>query len=496
MTKRNYLFILLACSSLLTACYKDKGNYEYTDLNEISISVSADTVDVKQFDTLKINPQISLVDESGRGSLTYSWYYFNQTNYTSNELSKEANIRAVVGATPGSYTLYLKVTDSVTGISAFHKFLMRVTSNLPEGWLLMYETGADSCDAALILPSGQILADLHQLSNQKRIYGNPRQIVNYSANWNKQYIFCLTDKGYTYINPLDFKILVPADSAFYSKPADLDPIATFPNPGTWFFNDYLFSGKKLYVRQWPGPTAKPYFGAALEGDYEAAPFVMGTPYDSFGPFPAVVYDEKHHRFIYLPANQTVFTTFANAPAVFNMNDMGGKDLLFAHNTEAGFATTLFKRPADDSLFIYRMDFSNSRATSLQPPPVDSIAIDLDHAPDMNSATYFDLSPDLPLLYYAKGNKLYKYDLAGNFSTLIYTFPTGAAITAINMLDPQKYKPYPLVGRRFAVATFENGEGVLYDFSVAPTGSFTGDTYLARYSNSFGRIASVNYKVTL
>ncbi|WEK35599.1 MAG: PKD-like family lipoprotein [Candidatus Pseudobacter hemicellulosilyticus] len=491
------MLLSLAGFGLLAGCYKDKGNYDYTELNEISISTSTDIVNVKQFDTLKIDPVVTLQDQSGQGKLKYSWYYLNQLNLTSYEISKDKNIRSVIGATPGTYELYLKVTDSSTGVGAFHKFQMQVTSNLPEGWLFLYEAGADSSDAALILPSGQILADLHQLSNQKRIAGQPRQIVNYSANWNKQYIFTLTSKGYTYINPLDFKIIVPADSAFYSLPPNLDPVATFPNPGTWFFNDYLFNGKKLYVRQWPGPMAKPYFGAALEGDYQAAPWIMGTPYDAFGGYPAVIYDEAHSRFMYLPPNQTTLTTFSNTPAAFNMNNMGGKKLLFAHNTEAGFATALFQQPADDSLFIYRMDFGTNRANTLQlPPPVDSIAIDLSRAPEMKSASLFDLSPDLPLLYYAVSNKLYKYDLAGNFSTLIYTFPAGASITAINMLDPQKYKPYPLVGRRFAVATLENGEGILYDFPVAPTGSFTGDTYQTRYSNSFGKITSINYKVSL
>lgn len=491
---RLYL-MLLAITVMATACYKDKGNYDYTDINKIDISVLKDTVTVKQFDTLKIVPTIK--ESQSGGTLTYQWYYMNLVQYLRYDISTERDLKAVIGTAPGNYPLFLKVTDTKTGVSFYHSFLMTVTSNLPEGWLLLYDTHPDSSDAALILPSGQILSELYIRSNNKHLAGAARQIRNYSAQWNRQYLFCLTNKNGAFINPLDFRVDMPFDSSFYAGQVTLDPVASFPNPGSWFIMDYLFNGTKLYSRVWQGPTGRPKFGAPMEGDYTAAPFIMGSPYDSFGPFPAVVYDEKNHRFIYIPTNKTVFADFPAASGVFNMNNMGSKTLRYAYNTADGRATALFKNTYNDSLFFCKLDFTMQRANvDRLPPPVSIQNVAIAQTPEFAAADFYVLSPDLPLLYYAKGNKCYKYDVAANSSTLIYTFPAGVNITAISMLDPQKFKPFPLVGRKFAIATLEGGKGVLYEFGVAPTGSFTNDTYTQRYAADFGRIASIYYKVPL
>lgn len=491
----NRLYLIITLAVTVTACYKDKGNYDYNDINQVGITVPGDTVMVKQFDTLKVSPAIS--ESASGGGLTYQWYYFNMQQGVRYDISTDKDVRAVIGAAAGDYPLYLKVTDGKTGVSFYHQFLMKVTSNLPEGWLLLYNTNADSSDAALILPSGQVLSDLYSRSNNKRLAGAAVQIRNYSAQWNKQYIFALTSTNGAYINPLDFRVDMPFDSSFYGANTPLAPMASFPNAGAWFIMDYLFNDNKVYARVWQGPTGRPKFGAPLEGDYIPAPFLMGSPYESFGPYPAVVYDEKNHQFIYTPLNTTAFTNFPNAAGAFSMNNMGSKTLRYAYNTADGRATALFKNTYNDSLFICKMDFTSQRANvDNLPPPVSIDAVAISQTPGMASADFYVLSPDLPLLYYVKGEKVYKYDLAANNSSLVYSFPAGTTITAVSMLDPQKFKPFPLVGRKFAIATLENGEGVMYEFGVANTGSFTGNTYTQRYTAGFGRIASIYYKVPL
>ena len=66
------IFVLLG----LTACYEDKGNYDYTELNEISVvSPAAGTYfAIDRYDTLHIEPQLAFTqDVMDDGQLEFLW---------------------------------------------------------------------------------------------------------------------------------------------------------------------------------------------------------------------------------------------------------------------------------------------------------------------------------------------------------------------------------------------------------------------------------------
>lgn len=497
--KSLYLYLFICCFAL--ACAKDKGNYEYTTLNPIAVSGLRDTITIKQFDTLKLQPTVTTKTDPEK--LNYYWYFINTSNsggWVNVALSHKKDLASPIAITPGVYTLYLMITDATNQTSEYKSFVMNVTGALPEGWLLGYNRPSNFSDAALILPSGQVITDLSLQINKRHFKGSVKTLANYSTYSNKQYMFCITDQEGMSINALDFSITGFYDDFFYSAPAIKNYVADFSNIGDSFFEDYLFNGTKVHKRLWGSAGLAgfiPKFPLPFEGDYEAAPFLMGTPRQSFGAYPDVIYDEKHNRFMYVPLSQLGFIVFPTfATTAFDLNNMGSKTLRFAYNAPDGNVTTLFKNKANDSLFVYRLDLSMARATAKLSPAVDRVAVDLSKATDMTAAEFYSISPNLPMLYYSKGNKLYKYDIAANASTLIYSFANGVQITAINMLNPQRAKPFADVGNRFAVATLEGAEGVFYEFSVLSTGSFSGNTYKKMYKNNFGKITSIYYKVPL
>ena len=59
---KKFILCLMLLPALFTSCYKDEGNYDYKELNEITV----DTVGVKtsfvidQYDSLVIEPKIKL----------------------------------------------------------------------------------------------------------------------------------------------------------------------------------------------------------------------------------------------------------------------------------------------------------------------------------------------------------------------------------------------------------------------------------------------------
>lgn len=66
------LFISLVTAALLSACYEDKGNYDYNGLAKIVITID-DVKDVPLGDIVKIEPVITLSKEVENINLTYQW---------------------------------------------------------------------------------------------------------------------------------------------------------------------------------------------------------------------------------------------------------------------------------------------------------------------------------------------------------------------------------------------------------------------------------------
>src|ERR1051325_8853213 len=69
-------FFCTAVVVISYSCYKDKGNYEYSDVNKISVTdpqANPAIISIKQGDTLKLNPTISQSLESNESNLSYQW---------------------------------------------------------------------------------------------------------------------------------------------------------------------------------------------------------------------------------------------------------------------------------------------------------------------------------------------------------------------------------------------------------------------------------------
>ncbi|MFR7823919.1 MAG: PKD-like family lipoprotein [Odoribacter splanchnicus] len=67
-----YLFLCLLLSALLTACYEDKGNYDYHPVNEIQISNIGKEYIRERWQHLSIEPQLKFsLDEKAK--MAWRW---------------------------------------------------------------------------------------------------------------------------------------------------------------------------------------------------------------------------------------------------------------------------------------------------------------------------------------------------------------------------------------------------------------------------------------
>ena len=116
---------IFIASLFLVSCYKDKGNYDYVDINEVAIEGLADTT-VFFGEPFKVTPDISgTIDKNGDPSkYTYKWTALGPGNWLPADRLRELGTShdldlSSVTLAPATWTVYLFVTEIESGITPF-----------------------------------------------------------------------------------------------------------------------------------------------------------------------------------------------------------------------------------------------------------------------------------------------------------------------------------------------------------------------------------------
>lgn len=476
--KKQIIYISLLATGILSilGCYKDKGNYDYNAINQITLSSTADTFNVLVPDALKIDLTVTQTNP-GNAGIGYEWVMYPSTSapLTRRTLDTTQNLNAKITEDPGTYILNVFAKDRQTGVEVQKKFVVNVLTKFSEGWVVVEEKGA-GCDMALITPTDVIFKDIYSGANSGQLLpAGTSRIPEIKTNRNEQKFFVLSPNNVIQLHFANFlKIANPSDM-FWQVPNPLKPVEYFVNSD----NETLISDGKFYYRNLINAGVNK-LNLPAPGTFYVAPF------DIYSVSTGVVFfDTLAQKFAKMDGNTLNLLPFAADPAdAFDMNNIG-KRILYAEVNTGNSFYAFFKKNTDDSLFAYNFNLGNAR------PPV-SIVAGL-NAPGMHTAKYFVMSRSLPHLYYAAGNQIYKLDIPAKTATPVYTFPGGTEIRAMKMYRNVKTSTDPNNNKLIAVATLENGtEGKIYTFPIAATGSFTGNTYSKVYTG-FGKINELTYK---
>jgi hypothetical protein len=475
--KKHLLFLASAiiASVLFSACYKDKGNYDYSAINQITISSSSNTYSVMLPDSLKIDIAISQTIPSAEG-LTFQWVLFPNTSapLTRRTIGTTQNLRAVITEDPGSYLLDFYVKDNKTGVEVLKRFTINILTALSEGWIIVEEKAA-GCDLNLITPTDVIFRDVYSNINGSMLPAGTSRIPEIKVNRNIQSVYIISPNDMIYLNFANFLKVSEFNSFFFQPPS--------PKPQEYFMNsdeEVLLNNGKPYCRNLNGPgTIK--LGIPSVGNYYMAPFELHSISSSY-----IWYDTIGQRFYRQDPNNFSLLSFPSDPAdPFDMNNIG-RQLLFADMNTASSYYAFLKNNQNDSLYAY-----NFKTGGTGRAPV-AVYAGLD-APGLATAKKFVMSKTLPFLYYTNGNSIYKLDIPAKTASPVYTFPAGTEIRAMKMYVNRKTSSDPNNNKLIAVATLEAGsQGKVYYFPIANTGNFTNDTY-SKVHTGFGKINEITYK---
>lgn len=129
-----YIFMMVVFTCLLSSCYEDKGNYDYRQMNDITIELSLpDGVDRYSLgDVLEIKPELIFAKGVESENLTYSW------TFDGKEISTDRNLKWLVDEEGEKSQIRLAVKDENTGVTYFESVMVSVTSRFAEsGWVVL-----------------------------------------------------------------------------------------------------------------------------------------------------------------------------------------------------------------------------------------------------------------------------------------------------------------------------------------------------------------------
>ena len=139
------LFVF-AAAILAAGCFRDLGNYDYTEINEAVIGDSgfSSPYNIRINETLSIRPDITFtLDPDGTEDYTYEWVAVGQTLYRGERftIGTGRDLDYVMKLDADNYILYLKVTDNATGIVYSKDVELNVMSPYSTGWMMAGEAG-------------------------------------------------------------------------------------------------------------------------------------------------------------------------------------------------------------------------------------------------------------------------------------------------------------------------------------------------------------------
>ncbi|WP_443937765.1 PKD-like family lipoprotein [Pedobacter sp. MW01-1-1] len=450
MIKLNFKYLLVILSIITTAlsCSKDKGNYDYTALDAVTIDISniPNSYSLLRFENLDITPTVTYkgqkVDPTKPqfDELSYTWEMYPSQAYKEvidrSVLSNDFHLNTAISQRELTWELLFTVTNKNTGVKAFAKFNVIVTPSLSEGWMVLYERNGNS-DVGLIVndeiskaaTKEKLFLDIYSASNGKELEGTPGSIIYSKSNFPTAVsIFIQTSKNIANVNSSTFQaVSTAAKGIFWTPPATISPAFVTASEGR---KDLLMNNNKLHTIDYtiiaPGDRS---FGDAIGGTYgKLAPWM---PSSTSTAFDAIVYDQTNQNFkkvINRGAEIIPLATVQSTTAPFDVRNVG-LEFVMSDIGWNNWEHMVMKNSAG-KYFLLTANFREGETAV-----IGKGKYDMSNCPEVSAINSITAGVYGEIFYYSANNHLYQFKYTPNTTDLLWTAPENEKITAISL---QKY----------------------------------------------------------
>lgn len=443
MKNKIYLLLGFFCL-LLMSCYKDKGNYDYTELPEVSIENIKDSYSIAQLDTLVLSPEIITEDNLYNDD---DWYYIWRIYPKENSIDtigQERILSYYFKEDPGVYHIYFTAINKQTELKYSKDIEINLAGVYMDSWMVLYEKNGE-CDFDLLndrfFTKYDQNKDIYYKGVYKMIHGNafpgkPVKIAPYYYPYT-QYNYIFSDQGGERLSVTSMETLQDMSNfllggkglpfkgyCFTYKTSGLSGI------------EILFAGERIFMST-RGTGSQDGFTEPICRNgltYRAAPFAarrvrfpMGTAF----------YDEEHCRFLEVSGsgNTFVIQEIADTPDnKFSLNNMDAT-MVFMDNGFNQNEYAVMRNRTTGIYSLYALSFYNANRYA-------EAKYEMTQCPDIEHAISYAVGSRAEVFYYATPDNVYLYDYKVNNKAdiCIHNLNLSAEeeITCLRIFRPNEY----------------------------------------------------------
>ena len=317
---RTLNILILLTLLLFIGCHDDKGNYDYTELNEPLVEDMNYRYDLTFGDPLEIHPKLTFPGEQSL-DVNYFWYLGDSLVCTEKDLVIESfTLRS------GWVTANFIVEEAQTGIRYMNPFNISVSAPYETGWLILMDEGGKS-KLAMIRENFQeeesgaitvVYKEIVDINSSTELGSTPRRLVEH---WAGKYssvglgeILVMNGTGDSY--ELSGEDLTPILKTIQEFNGEVYPAGFSPVDALYVthFSFLLSEDGKLYFRQNMDPEA------FHTGTYSTTP-MEGPQNMELGFFIPSIYNKTSQGLFYDKHNRR-YLLWADSYQDFDPNDMG------------------------------------------------------------------------------------------------------------------------------------------------------------------------------
>lgn len=499
---------ILFITVLFQSCNKDLGNYNYTELSEITIEGIDSSYTAFNQRELKINPKITLSDNTTFNSedFSFEWFTMNTSSSALNadikkDLGTNINLDTTITLPPGLYKLYYRIKNKKTNYQFTKTADLTVTSELADGWLVLNDIEGQ---AHLDMLSYQ-LAEMKYVryKNIMEVYGGLKlkgkpKLVYYLYNrdiFNNKYsnrIYVGTDQETFSINNeartwtdyrnLKTEVMRPTPANYHAEVIRSQGSSTL---------SYILDNENILMHE--NVTQAAMYGPTLNrlstGSRLNISKYMADYSGNFNAF-LVVFDTDNLRFLVLNGtNPALLIPSSSDPDKFSPDNMK-MDLLYMERalTATNQFYAILKSKTTNEIKLLRFVHNGTVFSPLEFEIVNQSS-------QLDQAEFYAVDPNFGYIIYTIGNKVFQY----NPFSKSYTQILDLGSRKISLLKFQKLvynknnTRYKEFAKKMMICTYDpanpntSGKMDFYEISLSEMPK------LSESYDGFGKIVDVSYR---
>lgn len=517
---KNIAWLILSICLLCTACYKDKGNYDYKPLDQVVIDTAKQNIlasyAIYRYDNLKIAPKIifngnEVVNaDQVNGKLKFNWAIYQASSggqvYSRDTISTGLVLDKSITKPAGRWVVILTVKNVETQVEEYMKFAVQVDEQLSDGWMLLYEKD-DNTDVGLIVDDWtkkgvvqtRTFTDMIQASNGQHLLGEPRAILHSGSTLTTAEVLIASSRDFIAVEKSSFLVAYPMDKLFWNFQPGGEMNYVSASNGR---KEVAIYKNRVHSANYSASLNRiNFFGPAYNGTYGTLAQWSATAYGA--SFDAVVYDNTNKKFLNVPVNGTSVQAFVQqiGTAPFDVNNVGLDAEVFDWgrgngSPSVGYEYAVMKNNTDRFLLV--ANFSNALAAQLAigKYPITGIPIT---TPVRTVSSAFN--GNYTLMGTEKTVYLHRYQQTGN-ALPEWEAPANEEVTCVRL---QKFYYNPAVSANLLprpntvvyIGTWNPGTkvGKVYAYVIDQTNG-TINKSTERVYTGFGKIKDMGYKWSL